>query len=83
MINKKLEALAKMQANSGKDKTNRELTELGVEKCKAPFGCEAIQYKCHSWKCYYNGSKSYWPDDPKERYAHWSQTRAPLSDDEK
>ena len=38
------------------------------EGCIAPYGCESRQYHCTAQVCKHTGLKSYWPDDPQERY---------------
>lgn len=48
----------------------------GVEKCKAPHGCESLQYKCSAQQCKYDGSKDCWQDNAEDRAMSWSYRMA-------
>jgi hypothetical protein len=67
--NVKLEELAK---NIDVEKTQKDsavYTMWGVDKCRAPQGCESIQYGCRAWRCQYNGTKDRWPNDASSHYS--------------
>jgi hypothetical protein len=41
----------------------------GVDKCRAPKGCESMQYRCLAQWCKYDGTKDRWPNDASSHYS--------------